>query len=82
MNRRIFLSQPMLLYYKQTAAPSQRNNDIVFESRNKRMSVKMTYLDYDSHVLVINETNWYDPISEDVKSSVDKKMYILESFES
>lgn len=80
MNRRVFLRSPILLL------PTNKNmmerHQSVFVSNNKKLTVKMTYFDYDSQVLLITEKEWYDPITNDIRKDVLRQMFILDSFDA
>lgn len=80
MNRRLFLHHPLLI-----VAPTLRNNvrqeAWSFESNNKRMVVNMNFVDYDTHVLMMSEKIWYDPIKKDVIQDNTRQMFILEDDE-
>lgn len=82
MNRRIFLQQPLLFFLPTRNSQPAKRDVVMFESNNKRMTAKMTFIDYDSQVLMINEKVWYDPITNDIKNDTTRQMFILESYDT
>ena len=80
MNRRVFLRSPILLL--PTNKKMLERHQSVFVSNNKKLTVKMTYFYYDSQVLLITEKEWYDPITDDIRTDVSRQMFILDSFDA
>lgn len=83
MNRRMFLTQPMLYPIERKSIQKQvmldsKDNGSIFQSVNGKLLIKTNYIDDGDAVLVVSNKVWFDPISKSEKTKMDKELFILD----